>query len=483
MIDGGVSVPSDADRHLLRRFSYGVNRELVLQSEASGGARAWFEKQLFPANIPDPLSADMLSWYPRLNKTPQQMWSGFQAGTFQEWEVMADFQAWSLMRRTFSQRQLLETMVEFWGNVFHVPTVNKLWPTRKRYDDVLRTNALGRFDQLLQSTVLNEGMLLYLDNYCSTAEELNENLGRELLELHTVGIEANYTEEDVKNSARILTGWTADRARTWVRSYDTTAHYRGPVSVMGFSDPNSAADGRAMSKRYLSWLAHHPATARRVAQRLAVRFVSDSPSQALIDATAAAFVASGTDIRTTLRAMVTHPDFAAASDSKVTTPTEDIVASLRAMRVRPAPPTGTADDMQIACLWQATSMGQVPYDWPTPDGFPDTAGAWSSVSRMLGSWDVHHSLACSARPSKGVVYRPTADWWPVLPAPFSEVVDHMSRLLLGRPATSGLVSAACIAADVAGPGVVINRDSPFIRFNRTPLVLSALLDSPMHMTR
>src|SRR5690606_39213187 len=118
---------------------------------------------------------------------------------------------------------------------------------------------------------------LHLDTWTSTRRTPNENHGRELLELHTVGRAAGYTEAMVRDSARILSGYTIDAGRTWRPSYDPGRHATGPVQVLGFRHANADADGRAVTEAYLRYLARHPATARRIARKLAVRFVSDRP--------------------------------------------------------------------------------------------------------------------------------------------------------------------------------------------------------------
>ena len=161
-------------------------------------------------------------------------------------------------------------------------------------------------------------MLLYLDNNLSTATHPNENLGRELLELHTVG-RGHYTEEDVRNSARILTGWSVERPPTWAPVYKASTHWRGPVQVMGFRDANAAKDGRALTRRYLTYLAHHPATAQRVAGRLATKFVRDDPPRALVDELAQVYLDNDTAIAPVLRALVASKAFAGAVGARCAT--------------------------------------------------------------------------------------------------------------------------------------------------------------------
>jgi uncharacterized protein (DUF1800 family) len=321
-------------------------------------------------------------------------------------------------------------------------------------------------------------MGLFLDNCQSTKDNLNENLGREVLELHTVG--GGYSETDVRDSARILTGWFVDHKNPPDAKYLAAGHYTGRVKVMEFGSANQEADGRALSKAYLRFLARHPNTARRLAHRLCVRFVSDTPSQAIVDAVAAAYTAHNTDIKATLRALVAHPDFGSDIGSKVRTPTEDAVATARAIGVRAGRP-GSVADFANAFAWQAQSMGQAAFDWPRPDGFPDTNDAWCGVTRILSSWQVHWSLAGGYAPSSGATYRTVEEWLPPLPAPFSVVVDDLSRRVLARPASAALQRAASAFTGVAG-NTVIRTAADIPKFRMTKLV-SIVLDTPTHMSR
>ena len=257
----GDPLLSSAGRHLVGRFSYGVTPALARQVQQQGGPRAWFDRQLTPDRVADPGVDDLRAWWSGLSRTPAQLWQRQVAGIEGGWEVMFDYERWVLMRRMTSRRQLLEVMTELWENHLNVPAVgDSQFVHRTAYGDAIRAGALGRFDDLLHTAVTHPAMLIYLDNAVSTAKHPNENLGRELLELHTVG-RGQYDEDDVKDSARILTGWTVDMWNTWAPSYDASRHARGTVTVMGFSDPNADADGRDLTRRYLSYLAHHPATA------------------------------------------------------------------------------------------------------------------------------------------------------------------------------------------------------------------------------
>lgn len=476
-----LRVPSTELRHVLSRFSYGVTPELVRQAEAAGGGAAWLERQLDHRSVGDDAAGAMRGWFPYLDKTPRQLWAEDQNGGRQGWETGVDLQRWTLLRRAFSQRQVHEQMVEFWSNLLHVPSPEpKCWPLRPDYDGLVREHALGRFDDMLVACVLHPAMGCYLDNAVSTRASVNENLGREVLELHTVGLTAGFDEAAVRDSAYILTGWQCDRFGTWEGSYSSADHWTGPVRVLGFSEQNGSGDGRALSQRYLRYLAHHPSTARRVARRLAVRFVRDDPSAALVTHVADAFTRSGTDVKATLRALVEHPEFAASVGAKTRTPTEDGIATYRALGVQVRRPSGD-QDAGNAIAHQISLIGQAPFDWARPDGFPDVADAWTSTSRMLGSWQVHWSLSGGFYPQTGVDYRSRASWLPRLPARFDEVVDHVARQLLGRPASAQMLKAASTYTELS-PSTRIRKPDDLSPFRLTKL-LATLLDTPAHMSR
>ena len=477
-----LSVPSPAQRHLLSRFSYGVTPELVREMRRAGGANDWFRRQLNPTRIDDRRAAAMRDWFPYLDMSPQRLWRTHETRERESWELMADFVRWTMLRRIYTRRQLHEVMSEFWSNLLHIPAPGDTsWPHRVRYDAVIRRNALGRFDQLLSAAITHPAMGLYLDNGRSTKDAPNENLGRELLELHTVGRGGGYDENDVYNSALILTGWRVDRQPTWTAYYSERDHHVGPVKVMGFEDPNDSADGRTLTRRYLRYLAHHDATAGRIARRLAVQFVSDNPPADLVADMKRTFKRSGTDISATLHTMVQHPAFDRAIGAKVRTPSEDMIATFRVLGVQAVKPTRRESDMANAIIWQAEMMGERPFDWPTPDGPPLVNDAWASVSRMLGSWKAHINMAGGWWPDTGRRIRTPMQWMPELPARFDFVVDHLCRRLHARPATDRLIAAASLSVDIA-PRERITRDHRLVQW-QLPWLLQTLLDTPQHMTR
>ena len=472
----GAPLLSTQGRHLVSRFSYGVTQRLAADVVAAGGPRAWFNQQLDPASIKDPGVAAIRDWWgPGLNLGAEELWKRQVTEVEGGWVVMANYGCWALMRRIRSRRQVLEVMTEFWENHFNVPADgDAAFTHRTPYGVAIRERALGSFEDLLQTAITHPAMLIYLDQAVSTAKHPNENLGRELLELHTVG-RGNYDEDDVKDSARILTGWKVDMWRTWAPSYQPKDHWKGPVSVMEFSDPNAEADGRDLTRRYLKYLARHPQTARRVARKLAVKFVRDDPPDSLVDHLASVYLANDTQIRPVLEALIGSPEFAASRGAKVRDPGEDIVATYRVLNVRVSPPEvdGAAAN---AILWQTSALGTRPFAWPRPDGQPVDNESWSSPSRMIASMSVHYVMSGGWWPTQGIKYRKRTFWAPKLPIRFDKLVDHLARQLLHQRSTTTLLAACCEAVDCR-PEEKITRDHAVMKWDNARL-LTVFLDSP-----
>ena len=476
-------VLSAADRHVVSRFSYGTTPELVAQVRAAGGGVAWFDQQLATAYDDPDGDARLADWWPDLHLDAATVWKRQVEDVRGSWEVMWDYGRRLLLRRMTSQRQVLEVMTEFFESHLHVAAIGDAHATwRASYGDVIRRNALGRFDQMLLEAVTHPAMLMYLDQATSTKRAPNENLGRELLELHTVGVGA-YTEDDVKASARILTGYRVDMWRSWQPSYRAEDHWTGPVRVGDFADPNVDPDGRDLVRRYLAHLARRPETARRLARKLVVKFVHDDPPQALVDRLAQTYLASGTAIAPVLRELVRSTEFKASRGGKLRDPSEDLVATYRALGARIAKPSsaGASEDGANAVLWQSSTLGLAPMAWPRPDGQPLDSRSWATPARALASMEVHWSLAGAWWPSKGVTYRQPLDWVPELPITFAQLVDHLSRRLHGRPSSAGVLKAMCTAVSLT-PTAVITADHALVkwRFNR---LLGAFLDHPLHYER
>ena len=476
-------VPTAAALHLASRFTYGMTPALHAEVAAAGSPGQWFAAQLNPASIPDPVADELHTWWTSIDLEPTTIWQRDKDKVEPTWVAGQNYQRWCLLRRVYSKRQVLEAVTEFFESHLHVPVHDDgVGGHRTSYGKLIRSHALGRFDQMLVAAITHPAMGISLDNASSTKRAPNENLGRELLELHTVG-RGSYTEDDVKDSAKILTGYRVDMWRTWNAWYDTATHWVGPVTVMDFSHANAESDGRPVAEAFLHYLAHHPATAHRLARKLAVRFVSDSPSEALVDHLANVYLAHDTAIVPVIHALVAHPEFAASVGSKVRTPTDDVVATYRALDVtvrRPAESSSTAN----AILWQTTAIGHEPFGWARPDGPPETGAAWSSASRMLASFQVHYSMAGGWWPKKDADYHPMTHWVPITGTEairFDALVDHLSRRILGRSASGRFTEACCLATGLAGDAQ-ITTDHQLVRWGM-PKLLTTVLDSPEHMSR
>ena len=465
----------------MNRFAWGVSSRTFAQLRADGGPRRWFARQLSPASIPDAEGRAVDAWWPDRTLSADAMWQTVFADEKSAWDYAVDLANWTLVRRTRSSRQLLEVMTDFWSNHLHIPATHDLaWCYRNSYDALLRRHALGRYDDLLVAATLHPSMRLYLNTYESTKDEPNENHGRELLELHTVGREAGYTEAMVKDSARILTGYTVAVWKDWRASYDPARHATGQVTVLGFSAANASSDGRAVTEAYLRYLAQHPATARRIATKLALRFVSDEPSAELIAALARTYRRTGTDIAATLRTLAASTEFQASVGRKLRNPIEDFVATVRTLGVIAREPSSSEGQFARVQIWMC--QGQYPFQWPRPDGLPQHNPAWASASRVLNSFDLHYSLSGGWVGEEGSArFRSKLSWLPTDRLRFDAFVDHLCRVLLGRTSTDRILTAACQATGCR-PAEIVDSSHQLVSW-MMPRLLTTILDTPEHMNR
>ena len=326
-----------------------------------------------------------------------------------------------LTRDIYSNAQLEEVMTDFWLNHFNVFLhKNEATPyymvSFER--DVIRPRALGKFEDLLEATAHSPAMMIYLDNSSSigpdsTAAEraerrqnnkkkregLNENYGRELMELHTLGVNGGYTQADVTQAARILTGWTVERPeRGGGFQFDPNRHEPGTKVVMGqkFKD-----HGEEEGRELLHMLATRPATAQFISRKLAVRFVSDDPPQALVDRMAKAFLSSNGDIAAVLSAMFHSQEFWDTNvyRAKVKTPIEFVVSAARA---------SNADIENLQPLANAVrEMGMPLYGCVTPNGYSWMSDPWVSTNALVNRMNFALSMAANRLPGISIAWDPT----------------------------------------------------------------------------
>jgi uncharacterized protein (DUF1800 family) len=333
-----------------------------------------------------------------------------------------------LLRAVYSNRQLQEVMTDFWFNHFNVflgkGADHYLLTSYER--DVIRPHALGKFEDLLIATAQSPAMLFYLDNWLSVGPNsdvangipprannnwrrrvrnngrtnqskgkrngLNENYGRELMELHTLGVSGGYTQQDVTEVARVFTGWTLKQPRQGGGfTFEERTHEPGEKMVLGHRiKPRGEKEGMEV----LRILAHHPSTAQFVCTKLAMRFVSDDPPQPLVDRMAQTFLKKNGNIREVLKTMVDSPEFWApeAYRAKMKTPLEFVVSAVRASGA------DVTDAMPLAR--QLQNMGMPIFGMQPPTGYSMKADAWVNSSALLGR--MNFALALTSGKVKGI---------------------------------------------------------------------------------
>ena len=299
------------------------------------------------------------------------------------------FSAGKVVNAQKTERQLLEIITDFWENHFSVYSAKMPSPEALAVlsRDAIRPRALGQFRDLLGAVAHSTAMLYYLDNHLSTANGLNENYARELLELHTLGVDGGYTQQDVIEVARALTGWSMDPAPRGGRvlasgnskapkfTFMPALHDTGAKTVLG----HSLAAGRGIEdgEQVLDIVARHPATARYIATKLARRLVSDDPPAALVARAASRFTETDGDIAEVVRVIVTSDEFfsRAAFRAKTKTPFEYIVSAQRALDAVP--------DTSMATSAALRDFGQPVFGRQSPDGWPDAAASWMTAGNLM----------------------------------------------------------------------------------------------------
>ena len=297
----------------------------------------------------------------------------------------------TMLRAVYGERQLHEVMVGVWTDHFNID-ISKgdcRWLTPAYDRDVIRPHALGRFPDLLRGVVLSPAMLWYLDGRvnrrATAADRPNENYARELLELHTLGVHGGYSQADVMEVARALTGWTvrskgASRFGIGLVEFNGDAHDDGPKTILGREIP--AGGGRRDVDHVLDIVTTHPACAQFIATRLCRHFISDAPPIAAVTAVARTFHETHGDITGTLRTLFATSEFLAARGTRLKRPFHFVASALRALDAE--------TDAGPALLQWLERMGQAPFQYPTPDGYPDDAAPW--LGGLLWRWQFATAL-------------------------------------------------------------------------------------------
>jgi uncharacterized protein (DUF1800 family) len=345
-----------------------------------------------------------------------------------------------ILRAVYSQRQLQEVMTDFWLNHFNIfqgKTGEEIYSLVPYERDVIRPNALGSFEALLVATATSTAMMTYLDNAGSTGPHsvaafggpnrpfappkgggpkgLNENYARELMELHTLGVNGGYTQRDVTEVAKVFTGWTIEQPPKGGPRFvfDESRHEPGKKYVLGVEiKENGPKEGLEV----LHMLASSPATAHFVCRKLAVRFVSDNPPQSLVDRLSTVFLASNGNIGEVMRFLVQSPEFWSVPSyrAKIKTPEDFVLSALRA---------GGIDVQDPNVVVKAISdLGQPLYGRQTPDGYSMLSTPWINSAALLERMNFSLALAGN-RLSKGV----TVDWLSQLGATSLQQPEEQER--------------------------------------------------------
>lgn len=367
------SVPAPTispEYHLLSRATFGRNEE-SLRDLQELGTDGWLLWQLDPLAIADQVEDDL---------------DGFIA----PWLAAAP-DVRLLLRATYSRRQLAWRMVHFLNNHFDTYRLSTQPISETREDDRFFAACFGDFASVLRLSATSPAMIDFLDSRSNTAGRPNENYARELLELHTLGVDGGYTEQDVAEAARVFTGWSRVNNRpggtgTPITSSDFRFvpgnHDSGPKSLsLGWSTPGiSGANGYLEGYSLLDFLAAHPHTAVRFCRKLCQYFVADEPPAALLANVRQEFVRSGGDLKATLLALFLDPDFGAAAvlREKVPDGFEFAVALLRRLEIQNA--NGTAVNNKVALL------GAQPHSNNVPTGFPEDGPSWQGPGNLLLRW-------------------------------------------------------------------------------------------------
>lgn len=383
------------------------------------GLSAWIEEQLDPETIDDSSVGWRLRSLESLKLPPKDI------ETWERDDVVAELSKAAILRATYSNRQLFEVMVRFWSDHFNI-SVEKgdCWLLKSTDErEVIRPHTLGRFEELLAASAHSPVMLVYLDNQTNIWEAPNENYAREVLELHTLGINGGYSQHDVMELARMLTGWSV-KEHFWKGEFAFEKDWHDPGVKAFMGDRIFPADTGEVEAVLLS-VANKPTTARHLSTKLIRRFVCDDPEHKvpeLIERAARTFLETKGDIRQVIRLILLDglSTLPAVRAPKIKRPFEYVVSALRLLNV------DTDGGTPIQSYLRA--MGQPLYAWPTPDGPADDASGW--VSNLLPRWNFALDLVDGNL--KGTEFHPRDFIHSLLDNPSDDAFDRLSHLLVGK---------------------------------------------------
>jgi uncharacterized protein (DUF1800 family) len=400
-------------QHVLDRLAFGARPGDVDRVLAIGVDR-WIDQQLHPERIADREVESRLSKYATLTMSDDEVMKQFALPLFEArrarkkddeqsrvrmprdqrpQRVVAELSAQRILRAAESERQLNEVMVDFWMNHFNVFAGKNIdrFLIGSYERDTIRPRIWGSFEDLLMATAKAPAMLVYLDNARSRNGAINENYARELMELHTLGVEGGYTQQDVTELARVLTGWSISRPREGSMDFvfHSAVHDRGTKRVLG----QTLSDGGiAEGERMVRFLARHPSTAQHIALKLCQRLIADEPSPALIERVAKRFLATKGDLRATVRTVIDDPEFTSPRNfrAKTKSPFEYAISAIRAAGAKIEDPLPLARELK--------TIGQPLYLSQPPTGYSDLAETWSNSGALVARLNFATALAGNRMP-------------------------------------------------------------------------------------
>lgn len=456
--------------HLLSRITWGARPDEV-QRARDIGYEAILDEQLAPESIDDSAADAEMQRYALLTLDRRTIYGLNDDSEYRTYKTMI---RGMIARAVHSRRQLLERMVEFWADHFNVSMDDRMPDFLAYQRDVIRKHALGNFNDFLIDTARSPSMLVYLDNYVNFVESPNENYARELLELHTMGVDGGYTETDVKEVARAFTGWTVHDGTQTGFYFDPFEHDTEAKTILGHQLP--ANRGIEDGLHVLSIVAHHPETARFMCRKLAVRFVNDNPPQSLIDSMVQVWMQTSGEIVPVLRHMFMSDEFLAAVGQKFRRPLDFFIGAVRA--------TGATFRYWWGFEEVVMDLGQMPYGWGPPNGYPDVGAAWMNTNGLLSRWNTAMLLTHSAygdQDATGWGMRNEIRQRIGEPSTILELVDAIATQIFGAPLPVDAKRPFIdYASDGAGGGKAI---TPHLLGTKLGSLFGLMLASPVYQWR
>ncbi len=376
---------------LVQRITNGVT-PAELQRAISLGYDAYLEEQLDYLSIDDSAMQPRLANFPTLGMTPKELVDAYPVDTYIPFN---DLKGATLVRAVHSKRQLFERMCEFWSDHFSIDhQKDPEWAFKPQDDiNVTRQHALTSFPQILRASAHSSAMMFYLDNWLNFIGTAQENWARELMELHTLGVGGGYTEQDVKEVARAFTGWSLefdDQLPTYLDfKFHDYLHDPSPGIVLG--QPILGGIYQAAGDQVLNTLSSHPSTARFIATKMTRWLLTENPPEALIDVVAQTYMATGGDIKAMIRVILAEDNVRYAASPyrpKFKRPFHFLTSLLRGLDAEVYDP--------LVLVYYLGLMGHSPFDWPAPNGYPDTVKVWGKS--LLPRWGIASSIMTNLVP-------------------------------------------------------------------------------------